>query len=139
MSLKKSNIYLFIMLGCLIGYTWLYWNISNQLKPCNNATGICLIKNATSFPCPSCGTTRSLISIFQGDFFQALHWNPLGFFLLLLLITLPLGVIYDYYTKKTVLLRIYMKAESWLRQKKIAIPGIILILLNWYWNIQKDL
>lgn len=135
----KNKIYLFILSGCLAGYSWLYWGISNSSLQTNNATSICIIKHTTGIPCPSCGCTRSIRSILHGNFTDAFNWNPLGFFLLFLLILLPVWLLYDYVRRTDSLLHFYTKAEQQLRKKKIAIPAFGLILLNWYWNIHKGL
>ncbi len=39
----------------------------------------------TDTPCPTCGTTRALWSIFHGQFEQAWDFNPLGFLVVLIL------------------------------------------------------
>lgn len=137
--LFKNKFNLFIISGCLAGYIWLYWGISNPSLQRNNAAGICIMKHATGIPCPSCGSTRSVISILQGNFIQAFNWNPLGFLLVFLLITLPVWIAWDHFTNNNSLHRFYSKGEILLRQKKVAVPALVLILLNWYWNIHKGL
>ena len=138
MTYKKTKFYYFIFSGCLAGYLWLYWETSHAFQS-HEATSLCLLKHTTGIPCPSCGSTRAVISILHGDFFQALSWNPLGYLLLLLLIILPVLIFFDSIFKKDSLLRFYGKVEMLLLTKKIAIPALVLILLNWYWNIQKGL
>jgi|GEM_PF-5759127 len=49
----------------------------------------------SDIPCPTCGITRSMWSIFHGDWVRAFHWNPLGFLAVflfvrrLLVLTMP--------------------------------------------------
>lgn len=38
----------------------------------------CLFLRATGHPCPTCGSTRALIALFQGQGALAFHWNPLA-------------------------------------------------------------
>ena len=47
---------------------------------------LCVFRNLTGLPCPFCGSTRSVGQILQGNFTEALAFNPMGFFLLLLLL-----------------------------------------------------
>ncbi|ODM27396.1 DUF2752 domain-containing protein [Acetivibrio mesophilus] len=42
--------------------------------------GTCLFKNATGYNCPSCGMTRSFVSISHFDFADALRFNMAGIF-----------------------------------------------------------
>jgi hypothetical protein len=138
MLLKKNKIYLFLFLGCLAGYSWLYAHLSNPSFH-NKGTGICILKHTTGIPCPSCGSTRAVLSILHGNLLQALHWNPLGFLLFLFLILFPAWMLVDLLRRNDSIYRAYTKTELLFRQKKIAIPVIALILLNWYWNIHKGL
>jgi len=49
---------------------------------------LCTFRLLTGKPCPFCGTTRSLGSIFQGEFVKAWNYNPLGFIVLALFLIL---------------------------------------------------
>lgn len=138
MLLKKNSIHLLLFFGCLTGYTWLYLHLSNPSFRIP-VTGGCILKQATGIPCPSCGSTRAVLCILHGNFSQALQWNPLGFLLILFLIILPVWIVIDILRKDDSLLRSFLQTEQLFRQKKIAIPVIVLILLNWYWNIYKGL
>ena len=40
---------------------------------------VCPIRLTTGIPCPACGTTRSIAAITEGNFDDALRFNPLGF------------------------------------------------------------
>jgi hypothetical protein len=40
---------------------------------------VCLFHEWTGLPCPSCGTTRMIGSLFAGDPVGAAAWNPLAF------------------------------------------------------------
>lgn len=39
----------------------------------------CVFKTLTGFPCPTCGATRVVRSLFQFDILSAFLWNPLLF------------------------------------------------------------
>ncbi|BBE16839.1 hypothetical protein AQPE_0986 [Aquipluma nitroreducens] len=56
-----------------------------------------------------------------------------------ILILAPLWILYDIVLRKDSLLQVYNRSEIFLRQKWIAIPLILLVILNWIWNIYKGL
>ena len=43
---------------------------------------ICLLREWTGIPCPTCGTTRLIEALLSGDLLGALAWNPLVFLIL---------------------------------------------------------
>jgi hypothetical protein len=88
-------------------------------------------------PCPSCGSTRAVLSILHGDLMRALFLNPLGFIIVLLLLLCPLWLLYDLFTGKTTLFKTYQTTEIILKRPIIVLPLILLISLNWIWNILK--
>ena len=138
MPLGRNKLYFFLSIACLAGYAWLIFNTFTESSS-NHNFRVCIFKQITSIPCPSCGSTRSLVSLFNGDFKGAFYWNPLGIVLLGALIIAPIWIGLDLISKKDTLLRFYEKFESTLKQKKVAIPLILLIIINWIWNIYKGL
>ena len=38
---------------------------------------VCLLQSVTGLPCPSCGSTRAVSALFQGDINRAFFWHPL--------------------------------------------------------------
>jgi cell division protein FtsW (lipid II flippase) len=98
-----------------------------------------MIKYVTGFPCPSCGTTRAVQLLFKGDFIASVLTNPFGIIVSGSMLFLPFWIVIDLILKKETFYRFYNKMECLLKQKKIAIPLIILVVLNWIWNINKGL
>jgi hypothetical protein len=98
-----------------------------------------MIRHITGVSCPSCGTTRSMISFLNGNIREALYWNPLGILTSLFMVLIPLGILHDYWRKKNSIYEFYLKAEEKLKQRKFYIPAVLLIIVNWGWNIYKDL
>lgn len=138
MALNRNRLYIFLFISCLAGYAWLFINYregSINAKDIN----VCIIKHVTSIPCPSCGTTRSVLSFVKGDFSDAMLWNPIGLILALIMVITPIWITYDYLKKKDTLFYYYRKMESAFQRKIIAIPAIILVISNWIWNIYKDI
>ena len=100
---------------------------------------VVVIKYATNIPCPSCGTTRSMISLIKGNFIEALNLNPIGYLVTLIMLVVPIWIIADIIKSTRTLFNFYLKTETFLKKSKIAIPLIILVIINWIWNISKGL
>ena len=111
MNCKKNKLYFFLFIACIAGYIWLFYNIKS-FDTTNNAVGVCVFKKITTIPCPSCGTTRSIVSLLQGHFSQALYINPLGIIVFIIMLLLPFWILADLFTKKTTLFDFYKKTES---------------------------
>jgi hypothetical protein len=114
-----------LLIACLAGYVWLYYSITNNITE-KKSVEVCLIKHVTNIPCPSCGSSRSVISLIKGDFIGALNFNPIGYLVAIIMLIAP---IFDF----------YLKIETYLKRPKIAIPLILLVIINWIWNITKGL
>lgn len=123
-------------LACVAGYVWMFFNLQTQDL---HGPGVCMIKNATGIPCPSCGSTRSIVALLQGDFLNAIYLNPLGILILSIMVVLPLWLIADVVTKRDSLFISYKKFESIVNKPRVAIPLVLLVAANWVWNIIKDL
>ncbi len=119
------------------GYAWLVY-IFKTIEE-NAAFEGCFIKQISGIPCPSCGTTRSIISLLRGDFCYAFLLNPLGYLVALIMLVFPPWLIVDLVTKQKTVYTFYYKVESMLKKPPIAIPIFFLIIVNWIWNITKGL
>lgn len=139
MPIRRNKLYLLLTIASLAGYSWLFINHSRSAAPGSNETGVCLIKEVTHIPCPSCGATRAVLSLLEGHFIESLRWNPLGVILLLILVITPLWLAFDLFSGRDSLICFYTKMETVLQQKWVAIPAIGLVLGNWIWNIFKGL
>lgn len=54
------------------GAVWLSFHYSRDVQ-------LCLIRNLTGIPCPTCGFTRGMLSLLNGQIFYAWLYNPLLF------------------------------------------------------------
>jgi Protein of unknown function (DUF2752) len=122
----------------MAGYVWFFWNYY-QMTSSDSGISVCLFKNITGLPCPSCGTTRALIYIMKGQFFDAFNINPLGFIIAFLLIVIPIWVIADVISRRNSFHSFYLKSELFLHKKWVALPAIILILFIWILNIKRHI
>ena len=99
---------------------------------------VCPVKLATGIPCPSCGTSRSVILLLDGQPYAAIMANPLGLLALTLLILLPAWASVDILRKKETLLQSYRQSEAFLiRNKWLVFLLLMLMAANWIWNIAK--
>lgn len=138
MFLKWNKFHVFLFFACLAGYIWIFIAMEFGIEN-NPQVSVCLIKKITNIPCPSCGSTRAIISLLKGDFYTSVYLNPFGLIIALVMTTVPLWIIYDVVTSKNSFLVFYRKIENLVRQKYMAIFLIVMVLLNWYWNIKKGL
>ncbi|MEZ4853227.1 DUF2752 domain-containing protein [Flavobacterium sp.] len=134
--MKKNKLYFFLLSACFLGFCWLYFAIHYEK---NNTTSVCFIKNTTSIPCPSCGSTRAVLELSKGNIVNAILINPFGLFIALGLLLIPFWILIDMLLKKDSFYQLYQKIEKIIQKKPIAIILIILVLLNWFWNIKKGL
>jgi len=138
MTSPANKLYVILLIACMAGYFWLYLGISNNRIGTETCT-VCLIKHATKIPCPSCGSTRSVISLSQGNFLEAFNINPAGYIIAFIMLFAPLWISFDIITKRATLFKFYKTTEYYLKRPKFAIPLIFLVIINWVWNIAKDL
>jgi hypothetical protein len=134
--MTKNKLYLIVLIACFSGYLYLIFTINYSE---NGQISVCMIKNATGFACPSCGTTRAIQALYKFDLIGSLQLNPFGIIVSFAMLVLPFWIVFDLVTKRQTFYKAYNKMEPVFKQKKIAIPLIILVVLNWIWNIHKEL
>lgn len=136
--MKRKPLYIALLLACFAGavYTTVSYRTAYTAPA---AKEVCLIKHFTGIPCPSCGSTRSVVSLLHGDLPGAFFWNPFGFILLGIMCIVPVWVLYDLINRRSTLFIFYKRTELLLTRKMIFIPAICLVLGNWIWNIYKGL
>ena len=133
----KNKVYTYLSLACLAGYSWVF--TAKLMGAGHTGLNVCLIKQLTRLPCPSCGATRSILSSLSGNFSDALILNPIGVLLLPIMVILPFWLVHDFVYQSDSLFTVYQKMEYTVKRKRIAIPSIIIVLANWMWNIYKHL
>lgn len=138
MVINRNKLYVLLFIACLLGYAWLYIAIStNGIK--NKIIDVCLVKHITNIPCPSCGSTRSVVSLTNGNFIEAFTINPLGYVIAIILLFAPIWIIIDMVIKRKTLFNFYQKVEIYLKKPLFAMPLVLLVFINWIWNITKEL
>lgn len=138
MPLSRSKLYTLLFIACCAGYIWLYIGITTN-KTETNPVEVCLIKQITNIPCPSCGSTRSVLALLHGELVQSVLINPFGLIIVFIMVVTPVWILMDIVTKRQSLYHFYHKMENVLKKPQFAIPLILLVILNWIWNIIKGL
>lgn len=134
---SSNRIYSVLLLACVVGYIWVYYALTHSSK--ESGLVVCPIKQVTGFPCPSCGVTRSLVQLVHGNPGAALYLNPMGMMVGAAMLVIPFWIAADFISGNRSLLIVYNRAGDLLKKPKIAVPLVVLLMLNWLWNIQKQL
>ncbi len=138
MTARRNKLYLLLSVAFIGAYTYLGFHFIDTQETAQ--PDFCIIKQVADVPCPSCGTTRSVIALSEGNATEAaLKYNPLGYLISLILIIGPLWLLADVLRKSSSLFLFYQKFEEQIKKPRFAWPLIILILANWIWNFYKGL
>lgn len=134
--MTKNKLYAIVSIACFLGLAYLFYKINYSES---SHLTVCIIKNVSGYACPSCGTTRAMQLFLQGDIVESFLTNPFGIIVALLMVIAPIWILFDIITKKETFYFWYIKTEKIIRNKWIAIPLILLVILNWIWNLYKGL
>ncbi len=137
--MTRKRLYIVLAFVSLAGYLWLGLNLLEGLTR-SAVPSVCLFKEVTGLPCPSCGTTRSLLLLIQGRIFDSFMMNPFGIFAAIALATVPLWILADTVRRSESFYRRYVEMEQLLsRNRFLAACAAAIVTLNWFWNIAKGL
>ncbi|MGV9004729.1 DUF2752 domain-containing protein [Flavobacterium sp.] len=132
----RNRLYLLVIVACFIGTLYLLYQVNSATV---QTPSVCLIKNATGYPCPSCGTTRAVVLLSKGKVAQSIQQNPFGLLVGLCMLVLPLWIGFDALKNKSTFHDFYLKTESVVRRPKVALLLVLLVILNWIWNLYKHI
>lgn len=135
----ERKFYIFVIIALIVGSGWLAYEMQYAHAIDESHSSVCFIKNTTGIPCPSCGSTRSILSLWNGNISEALYYNPLGIIIAILMVITPLWLLYDLLLRKQSLYSFFRQTEQILNKKIIAIPLIFLLIAIWIFNIAKGL
>ncbi len=133
--MSANRLYNTISIACFLGFCYLLYTFFFPVEVLPS----CSIKAVTGYPCPSCGTTRSVFLLLNGNIIQSLLTNPFGLAVAVIMFVLPFWIVSDRIFKKITLFDFYKRSESFIAKRWIAIIMALLVMLNWIWNIQKGL
>lgn len=134
--MTRNKLYSLLLIACLSGFIYLFCYVQTTKEHNFSA---CIIKNLTGYPCPSCGTTRAVLFLLKGEIAESLLLNPFGIIVSVIMVVFPFWVLTDVFFKKETFYFWYKKAEGTIRKPALAVLLILLVLLNWIWNIFKNL
>lgn len=130
--MNAKKLYLFILVFSFAGFIWLFINIFIHTD-----ITVCIFRGVTGIPCPSCGITGTLRSVFYGNLSETKEINFLSFLILPMIFVIPFWIISDLLFRKQTFYRFYLKTENILKRRKVAVPLLIVLLLNWIWILFK--
>jgi hypothetical protein len=131
---NRKNFYFYTSLFFLTGWCWLIVSTFQIFR----GTTICIFKNVTGIPCPSCGATTGIIHILHGELQAALASNPLAYPLCLAIIYATLCFIADVCLRQNRLYTTYNFLQQKLKQRPAILYSILIIItLNWVWILIK--
>lgn len=122
--------YLGVILILISGYFFLSY-YSGSLE----GYSFCLFKSLTGVPCPACGSIRSTVQLLQGNILYSVQINPFGILTNTLIFTSIFWMIRDILTNKETFILFLRK--DWSNNSKIFL--LLILLINWIWNIEKGL
>ena len=131
--MTRNRLYSIILAACMAGLIWVVWNHSNLRS--DNIQPFCIFHKVTGLPCPACGTTRATVMLIHGQIWEAISTNPLSLATTTIMLLAPLWIAFDLVTRKSSLLVAYRWMEQKLKQKRVAIPLILMVVAIWIRNI----
>lgn len=134
--MTRNKLYFIFLTACFVGFVYLFISIHTKQ---GEGIHLCFIKNATGYPCPSCGTTRAVSFFLKGEVTESLLLNPFGIIVAIIMTIFPIWILTDIFLKKETFYFWYKKTEATIRKPWLASILILLVLLNWIWNIYKHL
>ncbi len=135
--MNRNRLYILLAAFCGLGFFWVGLNLIEATNFEEISLTPCVFKNLTSLPCPSCGSTRALLAILKGNFGEGFGLNPIGYIYFIGMLVIPFWLLKDFLAKKDSLYRFYQKVDVLLKKRIIAIPIIVLVVINWLWNFHK--
>jgi hypothetical protein len=133
--MTRNKLYSLLLIACFAGCGYLYYKIDNLP---NETLRVCIIKNVTGYPCPSCGATRAVSFLLNGNIIESIAINPFGILIAIIMTVFPVWVLTDVILKKDSFYKAYKKTEITIKKPWLAFVLILLVLLNWIWNIYKN-
>jgi hypothetical protein len=134
--MTRNKLYSLLLIACFAGFSYLFYHLYTVQ---NDTVRVCIIKNVTGFPCPSCGTTRAVSLLIEGKIAASILLNPFGILVAVIMTVFPIWILTDIVLKKETFYNWYKKSEATIRKPWLASILILLVLLNWIWNLYKHL
>lgn len=98
----------------------------SALWPGNSPFSVCLFQTLTNLPCFSCGTTRAMMALAEGNIAASLSHNVLGALLVLGFPAVALWAFRDVLKKDATLFRFWR-----VHHRTILGVALVLLFVNW--------
>ncbi len=131
MPFNPQKYYIFLV-SIFIGTGLIIWS---ELPTKENHITTCIFKNVTGYPCEFCGTGRALIFLRYGKVYHSIMSNPLGIMMSVFLSISIVWVVVDLIRKKET----YFPAINRKVSPMFIVVIILFVIVNWIWNIYKDI
>ena len=125
---KKGELNLPLIYLMVVGVCGLFFYLLHLLNRIPKIP--CAFRTFTGCPCPTCGSTRVVLNLFNLDICSAFHYNPLFFLLSIIFIVWTLYGFYMLFSGKHIELALSKKEGLFFR-----FGLAILFLLNWVYLI----
>ena len=113
--------------GLIYGTIAILALVAVRLLPLSAFLPPCAFKAVTGFPCPACGSTRSLACLAQGDIAASMAMNPLFF----LLIIAAIGAFVVNGTLRLCRLPLPSMDLTAFEADCIRVAAVLVVLANW--------
>lgn len=137
MPLSRQRLTALSLTLSLLTYAWVGLNWLLAGRDHGLDLTICPIRLATDVPCASCGTTRAICALADGQWLESLALNPLGLVIVVATITSNLWLAYDALTGRQSYYQSYLRVALSPRRRYIALAFCTLLFINGLWNILK--
>ena len=117
----KIGIYIFIPM-ILFGFIFSYYIYPNYIY--NNQDFICVFNKYVGLPCPGCGGTRAVVSLFHGKILRSLLYNISVLYFCVAYVQFMLLFIFRKYINKSI-------SSKAIIVEKYAYGFIAVIFINW--------
>lgn len=118
--MTKNRLYVWTVMIVIVGFLWIFFLSRNT-----DGVSVCLFKNITGVPCPSCGMSESVQYFFRGDYGTSLDTHPLGILMGLCMLIFPFWMILDIIFKKATFWNFYLFIN-----RVFSLPLVRIILLS---------
>lgn len=133
-GLSPRTFYSFAIAGPVAGAIYLWWVRAKILATdISGATDlpdllVCPINRVTGIPCPSCGTSRTILQILEPDLIQSSLFNPLGIIVLTALVVFPIWTLRDLIRGERSMYRTAGAGEQLVRSNRILRYALLALI-----------
>lgn len=121
----------------IVAYAWLIYvflHIEGQ-----GGVSPCLSKLFFHIPCPACGTTRGVMCIAKGYFWDAFCMNPNAYLVFVGTLFVTVMMIYDGISGSRTLYKSYLYFDGMMHKKVLLSVFLLIEVVIWAFNIYRGI